>query len=75
MKPLLLWKRYKYYIFLCVCSLSYQSRKGHEPYYIVICVLAGSTTFFHIISQVARFSGGGGGNNIKCVQMFYTTFA
>jgi hypothetical protein len=35
---------------LFVCSLIYAACKEHEPYYIVICVLPGSTIFFHIFS-------------------------
>ena len=40
-----------YYISsLCVCSLTYSACSAHAPYFIVICVLSGSTIFFHIIS-------------------------
>jgi hypothetical protein len=35
---------------VCVCSLSSLACTTHAPYYIVICGLSGSTTFFHIIS-------------------------
>ena len=35
---------------LRACSLAYSACKAHAPYYIVICGLASSTTFFDIIS-------------------------
>ena len=35
---------------VCVCSLSYPAGKARAPYYIVVCGLSCSTTFFHIIS-------------------------
>jgi hypothetical protein len=38
-----------------VCSPSYPACTAHAPYYIAICVLSGSTTFFHIISYTAQF--------------------
>jgi hypothetical protein len=41
----------------CICGLSYPACTTHVPYYIVFCGLSGSTTFFHIISQMAWFSG------------------
>jgi hypothetical protein len=54
-KPLLTWESYKYYIlsvFICVLILViwHADRMFSAPYYIVICGLSGSTTFFHIIS-------------------------
>ena len=50
-KALLPRKRRKYYLFwVCVCSLSYPTRNARVLYYIVICGLSGSTTYFHIIS-------------------------
>ena len=53
---LLPWKRNKYYTFwVCVCSLSYPASKARAPYFIVICGLSGSITFFHT-SKTARFS-------------------
>ena len=44
--------------------------------YIFIRVLSGCTTFSHIISETARFTGGGGGfTEYKlCVLIFSTTF-
>ena len=33
----------------CVCSLSNPACNAHEPYYVVICGLSGSTIYFHII--------------------------
>jgi hypothetical protein len=44
-------------LIVCLHScLSYPACKAHALYYIVMCVLCGSTIFFHIISQTARFS-------------------
>jgi len=41
----------KYYLFwLCVCSIGYPACNAHAPYYIVVCILYCSTTFFFIIS-------------------------
>ena len=31
---------------VCLCSLTYPACKWHTPYYIVICRLSNSTTFF-----------------------------
>ena len=41
---------------VCVCSRSYSTCKTHARYYTVICILSGSTIFFHVISYVARSS-------------------
>jgi len=30
---------------VCICSFSYPTCKAHAPYYVVICVLSGSTIF------------------------------
>jgi len=43
-----------YIFWVCVCNLSYPSRKAHAPCYIVIFVLSGCTIFFHIISLTTR---------------------
>ena len=53
---MLLSKSYEVFHILSVCSLIYPAGKAHVPHYIVICVLSGSTTFFHIISLMKRFS-------------------
>jgi hypothetical protein len=42
-----------------VRSFSYPAHKAHAQFYTVIRGLFGFTTFFHIISQTPRFSGGG----------------
>jgi hypothetical protein len=34
----------------CVCNLTYPARKAHALYYIIICILPGSTMLFRIIS-------------------------
>jgi hypothetical protein len=40
----------KCYIFsVCVCNLSYPSRKAHAPHYILIGTLSGSVVSSHII--------------------------
>jgi hypothetical protein len=65
----LLWKRNKYYIFVCVCAcvhafvfvvsrvrvalLTLHAKRMRYIYFI--CALSGSTTFFEIVSQTARF--------------------
>jgi hypothetical protein len=35
---------------VCVCSFNYPACRAQALYYIVICVLSGSTEFFQIIS-------------------------
>jgi hypothetical protein len=48
---------------VCVCIIAVVTRHANRifyaPYY-VICGLPRSTTYFHLISQTAGFSGGGG---------------
>jgi hypothetical protein len=44
-----------------------QRAMSMAPNYVAACVLPGSTTFFHIISQTAFFSGGRGVLNMRCV--------
>jgi hypothetical protein len=54
-QSLLQWNSNKYYIFwVCICSLRCPASKAHEPYFIAICVLSGSTTFFNTISLTER---------------------
>jgi hypothetical protein len=54
-QPLLQWKSNKYYIFWgCICSLWYPASKANAPYFIAVCGLSGSATFFHIISLKER---------------------
>ena len=49
---------------MCVCSLSYPACKTHAPYFIVICGLSCSTTFYHVMIITARFCENVNG---KCV--------
>jgi hypothetical protein len=51
------------------CSLAYPACNAYAPYCDVICGFSGSTIFFDIISQKARFSER---NllNIKCAFLF-----
>ena len=53
MQPSLRWKGNNYYMFCVFVALGIQNamRMSH----IVICGLSGSTKYFHIISQPARF--------------------
>jgi len=54
-----------------MCALSYSADKMHVPYYIVICGFYVTVhIFFHIISQMARFSGKML-VNIKCFDFLY----
>ena len=58
---------------VCVClysCLSSPAFKLHASYHTVVCGLYGSTTFFHIISQMTRFSGEKI-SNIKCVFFYF----
>ena len=61
-----------YILWVCVCSLRYLACEAHAPYYIAICDLSGSTIFFLIISQTARFLGRVTENKM-CVLFFPTT--
>ena len=57
MIPLLQWHSNNYYIlWVCVCSLWYQTCNTHAPYYIVICGLPCCTIFFQIVAKKAWFS-------------------
>jgi hypothetical protein len=56
-QPLLQWKSRNYYTFwISVNSLSCRARKRHAPYYIVVCVLAGSTIFYYNITYAPWLS-------------------
>ena len=48
---------------------------GHEPYHIALRSMSDSATFFQIISQTTRFSGGGAGKllNTNSVLIFSKT--
>jgi hypothetical protein len=39
-----------------MCSFNYPACKAHAPYYTGSYGLSGSTTFFYIVPQTARFS-------------------
>jgi extradiol dioxygenase family protein len=56
----------------CVCVVI-QHAKARAPYYAVIFDLLGSTIFFHILSQTARFSKTVTEHKM-CVRIFSTTF-
>jgi len=60
---------------MCVCSLSYQACKTHEPYYIVICGLSGCTIIFHIILKRERFSEKQVIEHKMCVLIFSTNLS
>ena len=54
-----------------VCILGYPACKAHAPYYIVICGLSASTTFFNNISNNVKIFGGREAIwNTKCVFRF-----
>jgi len=63
-----------YMFWVCVYSLSYPACSAHASHYVVICVLFGSTIFFHIISQTARFLEKGVTEYKTRVLIFSTTF-
>jgi hypothetical protein len=60
----------------CTCTRAALIIQHATRCHIVICGLSGSTIFFDITSEIARFSGGGGGNvfNQMCVLIFSTNF-
>jgi len=49
---------------MCVCSLWYPACQAHAPYYIVICVLCGSTMFFYILINGTTFGKNHGTQNV-----------
>jgi len=46
-----------YNVCVYICSLIYPASKAHSSYHIVTSGLSVPITFFHIISETARFSG------------------
>jgi hypothetical protein len=60
---------------MCVCSLSYQACKTHEPYCTVICGLSGCTIIFHIILKRERFSEKQVIEHKMCVLIFSTNLS
>ena len=49
-------RRYVLHILsVCVCSVSYPSRKTHAPYYTLLCAPCACTTFSHVALEEARF--------------------
>ena len=75
-EPLFQWKSNKYFIFrLCVCSHIYPAWKAHAPYYVVIYVPSGCTTFFHITALTVKLSWKITEHRNVCFEVLYAYFA